>query len=179
MGGGTLDHTIAVIQGEYRISDDPYALLSTILGSCVAVCLHDSVRKIGGMNHFLLPYGQEQGESRPVRYGLFAMEQLINALMKGGAKKANLQAKVFGGAKITADLRDIGATNAQFAHQFLANEGVQILGESLGGTNARRVVFRPATGHARLLIVPSSTVAQTETLPRRPPPPKTNDIELF
>jgi chemotaxis protein CheD len=172
-------HPVAVVQGEFRISDDPDALLSTVLGSCVAVCLHDPVRNIGGMNHFLLPFGQEEGTNRPVRYGLFAMEMLINALLKAGAKKSRLQAKLFGGAKISSELRDIGQTNAVFAREYLATEGIQCLGESLGGQNARRVVFRPATGQARMLIVPLTNIAPADLRPVVPKAPRDAGIELF
>jgi chemotaxis protein CheD len=149
-------HPTAVVQGEFRISEDPAGLLSTVLGSCVAVCLHDPVRKIGGMNHFLLPFGQEEGSSRPVRYGLFAMETLIQALLEAGAKVNRLQAKLLGGAQIAADLREIGQINADFARDYLASEGIQCVAESMGGPYARRVVYRPATGQARMMIVPSN-----------------------
>ncbi len=173
-------HPTTVVQGEYRVSNDPAELLSTILGSCVAVCLHDPAGKIGGMNHFLLPFGQEEGTNRPVRYGLFAMEMLINALMKQGARKSHLQAKLFGGAKISADLRDIGQTNASFAREYLAAEGIACVSESLGGTNARRVVFHPATGQARMLIVPSTNLVATEVLaPPAARRARDEGIELF
>ncbi len=171
---------IAVVQGEFHISDDPAALMSTVLGSCVAVCLHDPVCNIGGMNHFLLPFGKEEGTNRPVRYGLFAMEMLINALLKAGAKKSRLQAKLFGGAKISVELRDIGQTNAVFAREYLATEGIQCLAESLGGQNARRLMFRPATGQARMLIVPLTNITATELrtpVPR--PASRSAEIELF
>lgn len=168
-------HPIAVVQGEFRISADPSVQLSTILGSCVAVCLHDPVARIGGMNHFLLPFGQEEGTNRPVRYGLFAMEMLINALMKEGARKSQLQAKIFGGARISSDLRDIGQSNAAFARNFLATENIPCTAESLGGTNARRLVFQPATGHARMLLVPSSSVEPPKPLAK----PAEAGIELF
>jgi chemotaxis protein CheD len=170
------DRTVTVVQGECRISERPGDLLSTVLGSCVAVCLHDPKRRIGGMNHFLLPFGQESARDRPVRYGLFAMESLINDLMKAGAVKSRLEAKIFGGAKISADLRDIGRTNAVFAKEFLATEGIACIGESLGGTNARRVVFRPTTGQARMLLVASADVAPPVPAVRRPLPAA---VELF
>lgn len=177
MLGTPTDRTITVVQGEFIISDLPGDLLSTVLGSCVAVCLYDPKRRIGGMNHFLLPFGQETATDRPVRYGLFAMESLINDLMKAGAVRSRLEAKVFGGARISADLRDIGGTNAAFAREFLATEGISCTGESLGGENARRVVFRPSSGHARMLIVPSSDVAPTHVPKPRPVPQV--EIELF
>jgi chemotaxis protein CheD len=170
------DRTITVVQGECRISERPGDLLSTVLGSCVAVCLHDPKRRIGGMNHFLLPFGHESATDRPVRYGLFAMESLINDLMKAGAVKSRLEAKIFGGARISADLRDIGRTNAVFAKEFLATEGIACIGESLGGSNARRVVYRPTTGQARMLIVASADVAPPAPVIRRPPQV---GVELF
>ena len=173
------DHIISVVQGEYRCSDDPAVLLSTVLGSCVAVCLFDPIRGIGGMNHFLLPFGQEQGTDRPVRYGLFAMEMLINALMKDGARKERLQAKIFGGAKIMADLRDIGSANAKFTREFLATEHIACVAESLGGNQARRVVFRPSTGQARMLVVPSTAMTGVEAAAVAAKPATSSRIDLF
>lgn len=168
-------HPVAVVQGEFMVSADPEMQLSTILGSCVAVCLHDPVAKVGGMNHFLLPFGQEDGTSRPMRYGVFAMEMLINGLMKEGAKKSRLQAKAFGGARISVDLRDIGQSNAAFARDFLSNENIPCVAESLGGSNARRLIFQPATGHVRMLVVPPNAVEN-----EKPRPPKVaSDVELF
>lgn len=169
------DRSITVVQGEFRISDHACDVLSTVLGSCVAVCLHDPKRKIGGMNHFLLPFGLTTATDRPVRYGLFAMESLINDLTKAGAVKSRLEAKIFGGARISTDLRDIGRINAIFAKEFLATEGIACLGESLGGTNARRVVFRPTTGQARMLIVPSTEVSALPVVIR----PAHGAVELF
>ena len=173
------DRLVSVVQGEFRVFEDPLVLLSTVLGSCVAVCLFDPVRGIGGMNHFLLPFGQEEGGDRPVRYGLFAMEMLINALMKGGARRESLQAKVFGGAKIMADLRDIGSANAKFTREFLATEQIACVAESLGGTQARRVVFRPSTGQARMLAVASSTLPPAAAAKPAPKPATTSRIDLF
>lgn len=170
---------VAVVQGEFMVSADPELQLSTILGSCVAVCLHDPVARIGGMNHFLLPFGQEEGTNRPMRYGVFAMEMLINALMKQGARKTQLQAKLFGGARISSELRDIGQSNAAFARNFLQTENIPCLAESLGGTNARRLLFQPATGHARMLLVPSTSVPIE--VPKAPPKPASSaaSVELF
>lgn len=172
------NHPIAVVQGEYKVSSDPSVQLSNVLGSCVAVCLHDPVIRIGGMNHFLLPFGQEEGTNRPVRYGLFAMETLINALMKEGAKKSRLQAKIFGGARISVDLRDIGQSNAAFARDFLSTENIECVAESLGGTNARRLLYQPATGHARMLLVPSNAV-EPEVPKPTPRPASDTGVELF
>ncbi len=171
--------SVAVVQGEYRVSADPKAVLSTVLGSCVAVCLYDPARRIGGMNHFLLPFGPDSSTGKPVRYGIFAMEMLINALMKEGASKGRLQAKLFGGAQITAGLRDIGKANADFARDFLRTEGIPSLSESLGGPNARRIAFWPASGAARVMLVPNVDRLVPEERAKRTNAAADRAIELF
>ncbi len=87
---------ITVVQGDYAVSSDPKAVMSTVLGSCVAMCLFDSVNKVGGMNHFLLATSS-QAESDDLKYGVNAIELLINRLLQSGAERGNLQAKLFGG----------------------------------------------------------------------------------
>lgn len=172
------DRTLYVLQGEYRVSRDPDAVLSTILGSCVAVCLWDDKAGVGGMNHFLLPFGPKASVAMPERYGVHAMETLINALLKEGARRAHLQAKLFGGARLSTTLSDIGQSNARFAREFLATEDLPCRAESLGGTSARRVLFRPATGQARQLLVPETNVDAAPS-PILRPPPRPAEIELF
>lgn len=145
-------------QGEFRVSRNADEELSTILGSCVAVCLWDPIAAMGGMNHFLLPGVDGGAKDGSLRYGVHAMEQLINALLKMGAYRNRLEAKLFGGARISSNLRDVGSSNAAFAREFLQAEGIPCRAESLGGSQARRVIFRPATGHARQMLVPDSAV---------------------
>lgn len=160
---------IYVVQGTYYVTAHPEATLSTVLGSCISVCLFDPVAAIGGMNHFLLPTGRGT-ESGHIRFGVNAMERLINELLKSGAVKPRLQAKLFGGSRMSATLNDIGRQNAAFAHSFLANEGIVSTSESLGGALARRVIFRPATGHAKMLFVQHDEVVLNEVLlPRLQP----------
>jgi chemotaxis protein CheD len=101
-------HDSHVIQGEQAVSDDADTTLQTVLGSCVAACLHDPVRRIGGMNHFLLP---DDGTGTDMRYASAAMERLVNELLKNGADRGRLQAKLFGGASIMSNLPDIGRSN--------------------------------------------------------------------
>jgi chemotaxis protein CheD len=170
--------TLYVLQGEFRVSGDPGAVLSTILGSCVAVCLWDADAGLGGMNHFLLPFGPKANAPGPERYGVHAMEVLINALLKAGAQRARLQAKLFGGARLSPTLKDVGTSNAEFAKAFLATEDIPCRGESLGGTSARRVLFRPATGKARQLLVRDMAVEPAATVVERPLSPAA-DIILF
>ena len=163
-----------VVQGEHRVSSDPDVSLLTILGSCVAACLYDPLRGVGGMNHFLLADGD--GEEA-MRYGAYAMEVLINDLLKLGASRERLQAKLFGGAKIMERLNDIGAENVLFARRFLATEGIPVVGESLGGRRARRVEFWPVGGRARQREVDQFM----ETAATRPAINKVavDEIELF
>jgi chemotaxis protein CheD len=157
-----VDRLTYLMQGEFRVSRDPDEQFSTILGSCVAVCLWDKSVGAGGMNHFLLPGGSEgKSQDGSLRYGINSMEMLINGLLKIGARRNELEAKIFGGARISSNLRDVGASNAAFARSFLADEGIPCRGESLGGTSARRVIFRPATGQAKQLLVPDNAIAPT------------------
>lgn len=147
--GFKVDH---VIQGEYRVSDDPKIVLTTILGSCVSMCLCDPVAKVGGMNHFLLPEGNG-GPQMGFRYGLMAMELLINGLLKKGASKNRLEAKLFGGAILNSSLARIGDANSAFAREFLADEGIRCVSSSLGGTAARRIRYVPTTGSAQQMLL--------------------------
>jgi chemotaxis protein CheD len=173
------DRTSYIVQGEYRVSRDPSELLSTVLGSCVAVCLWDPMAKVGGMNHFLLPAAPGQGDAKMLRYGAHAMEVLINELLKLGARRRALQAKLFGGANVTDALGPIGKANATFALSYLGDEGIPCIAKSLGGTQARRIMFRPANGHVRQLIVEGAVPEQKPVpAPVRKPPGK-DDVILF
>ncbi|MCA0848977.1 MAG: chemotaxis protein CheD [Salipiger thiooxidans] len=168
---------INVIQGEYRISDDPACVLSTVLGSCAAVCLTDPDAKIGGMNHFLLPHRAGR-EGEDVRYGAYSMELLINGLLKRGARKNRMTAKLFGGAKMLTQLRDIGVSNVAFAREFLQSEGIPIASESTGGNAARRIRFWPTDGRVKQFIVPGE-VERVAPPVVAPPPPSSGEITLF
>lgn len=167
-----------VIQGEHAVSNDSSVLMTTVLGSCVAACLHDPERGVGGMNHFLLAETADgvRVDEEAMRYGAYAMEMLINDLMKQGARRDRLEAKLFGGAKMIESLQDVGAANAAFARRFLRDEGIPTIAESLGGRRARRVEFWPATGRARQREVEEAPGARSV---RVPPPVTGNDVEFF
>lgn len=172
---------INVVQGQYAVVSQPGTMLSTILGSCVAACVRDPVARVGGMNHFLLP-GDEAAGSESLKYGVNAMELLINGLLQKGALRSRLEAKLFGGAQVVRNLSDIGAKNAEFALRFLRAEGIACVGQSLGGDKARRVRYWPDTGRASQLFVDPRVAGliRTETAP--PPPvtgPATGTLELF
>lgn len=165
-----------IIQGEYRISDDPEAVLTTLLGSCVAACIWDPLLHVGGMNHFLLPGDSEQQIRAAERYGAHLMELLVNALLSAGATRQRLVAKLFGGANLNTSLADIGSRNGEFARRFLHNEGIRVLGESLGGCQARKVQFWPASGRARQMQLPRDAQPIEE---RHQAVADTGSVELF
>ena len=118
---------INIVQGEYHVSGDQALSITTLLGSCVAACIHDPEAGVGGMNHFLLP-GDEATSPLVARHGVHLMELLINGLLKKGASRERLQAKLFGGARTMQGLGDIGASNARFAQDFLKREGITVTG---------------------------------------------------
>ena len=143
----TVEKRVHVGQGEHFITSDPNVVLSTILGSCVAMCVRDPLAGVGGMNHFMLPEGAGGG-SEAGRYGSFAMELLINDMLKAGARRDRLEAKLFGGGRMFDSLRDVGRSNADFAEKFLRDEGIPVVGGSLRGDGGRRLHYWPVTGRA-------------------------------
>lgn len=164
--------SVYIAQGEQAIGTLPDDVITTTLGSCVAVCLWDSVRQIGGMNHILLP---DTGDwSRVNNFGGSAMDRLVNALLKNGAKRDDLRAKIFGGAAMIAGLSNIGERNAVFVSDYLKREGIPCDAQSTGGSAARQVKYWPYDGRARQRFV-----AGYKEPPREQVQPKTSDVELF
>jgi chemotaxis protein CheD len=169
------ERRIHLVQGECRVTGDPGVVLATTLGSCVAACISDPAARIGGMNHFLLPESSEGLVS--LRYGAFAMELLINGLLSKGARRDRMEAKLFGGGRLSEGLADIGEKNATFAREFLEREGIAFAGGSLGGGLARRVQFWPVSGRAR-----QQTLARGDALLFQPKPTRAASdgaVELF
>lgn len=148
---------VHIVQGEYHVTEETDVILVTLLGSCVAACIRDPVARVGGMNHFLLPGPEQKSDaSEAERYGVHLMELLVNGLLQRGARRERLEAKLFGGARTMEGLSDVGARNAVFAERFLKNEGISLIGGSLGGDNGRRLQFWPVSGRARQAIIPGS-----------------------
>lgn len=163
-----------ITQGQFKASADPDATIATLLGSCVACCLWDPVAGVGGMNHILLATTSRNNASCDIA-GVNAMELLINDMLKLGAYRNRLQAKMFGGAQMINGLSEIGPANCAFATSFLEMEGIPCISSALGGSSARNVVFTPSTGAARVKT-------QRETVPEPVAPVKEvkgNDLELF
>ncbi len=174
---------VHVTQGESHVSTDPQVVMTTVLGSCIAACIRDPQAGVGGMNHFLLP---DAGDGRgtggdAVRYGAYAMELLINDLLKRGARRERLEAKIFGGAKLFDGLSDVGASNAAFAERFLRDEGIPIVSSSTGGVSARRVEFWPTSGRVRQRLVAVDNAPQDVRRPTPAPMPaaSSGDVDLF
>lgn len=142
---------VIIDPGEYYVSREP-EVISTLLGSCVSACLYDPVKRVFGMNHFLLAY-HRVAASKPIihsdegRYGVYAMELLINGLMKLGANRSNLQAKCFGGGNVLKLREDrenqktVGDVNVEFIKEFLQNEKIPLVSSCLGGSHGRNVHF--------------------------------------
>jgi len=164
---GYRTYMVPVIRGEFQVTADPDIVLSTVLGSCVSVCMFDPSARIGGMNHYLLADPSE-GEVTSLKYGAHAMELLINNLLRKGAGRTSLQAKIFGGSKMSGRFSDIGPRNAAFALKYLAAEDFRVAGQDIGGTEARRINFHPVTGKARIVRV----AGMAEPTVAAPPPPK-------
>lgn len=144
-------HLTNVPQAGFRLTDDDTEVLSTVLGSCVAVCIRDPATGRGGMNHFLLPTPDTDFrdlESIAMRYGSFAIERMVNKLIAGGAERNRLEIKVFGGANMFDGTSQIGSRNADFVEEYLQTEGLGVIAANLRGNNARKVRYHPATGAA-------------------------------
>ncbi|BEP40776.1 MULTISPECIES: chemoreceptor glutamine deamidase CheD [Variovorax] len=147
---------VKLLPSEYYVTSSNTAL-STVLGSCVAACLHDREAGVAGMNHFMLPDDGEAGASagtrdatESMRYGTYAMDVLIRELVRAGARRDRLKAKVFGGGAVLANMTtlNIGDRNADFVLRYLGNERIEVAAQDLRGPHARRVCFVPATGKA-------------------------------
>jgi chemotaxis protein CheD len=143
-----------ILPGEYYVTKRNMVLV-TVLGSCVAACIRDRISGIGGMNHFMLPDSNRNSNdptSISARYGTYAMEMMINQLLKIGARRSNLEAKLFGGGSVLKGLVtvNVGERNAEFALEYLHNEGIAIAGQDLLDVYPRKVYFFPNSG--RVLV---------------------------
>ena len=157
-----------ILPGEYYFTGKDM-LIVTVLGSCVAACIRDRVSGLGGMNHFMLPDGGD-GEnpiSASMRYGTYAMEVLINQLLKAGARRENMEAKVFGGGAVLRGFTaiNVGERNAEFVLKYLRAEKMRITAEDLNDIYPRKVYFFPRTGKVlvkKLMQVHNDTLVKRE-----------------
>jgi chemotaxis protein CheD len=180
---------ISVAPGDQYVTSNPDETVVTLLGSCVAACARDPVSGVGGLNHFLLPTSDQdlKGSDEAMRFGDYAMEQLINTIYRKGGQRGRIEFKIFGGARVLggASLLKIGEQNIAFVERFLRNEGFPIVAKSVGGTAPRRVRFHPATGKAfvqELDRTSAMTVTSEEEQYRRKitkVAPAGGDVEFF
>ena len=172
---------VHIIQGEFFVTDDPELIVTTILGSCVAACIRDPLAGVGGINHFLLPGDVNRSRSAEAeRMGVHLMELLVNGLLKSGARRERLEAKLFGGARTVNTQSDIGRHNAEFAERFLRDEGIAHVGGSTGGLHGRRIQYWPVSGRARqIMLAGPNPVERPVVVPARPVDTNAGELELF
>jgi chemotaxis protein CheD len=145
----TANWTIKVLPGRFYITTRADEVIVTVLGSCVSACIRDPETGIGGMNHFMLASdvaGHWGTDQQSTRYGNFAMEKLINELIKAGVPRERMEIKVFGGANVTDTRNQIGTQNAEFVLRYLEDEGLACSAHDLGGPYPRRIQYFPSTG---------------------------------
>jgi chemotaxis protein CheD len=146
-----------ILPGEFYVTRQ-HELIATTLGSCVSACIWDERSGIGGMNHFMLPLTEQQShevtwgnvQSDATRYGNYAMEHLINEILKNGGLRKNIRAKIFGGGKVIRQMSDVGQRNVEFVLDYLTTENIPILAHDLGDNYPRKLLFDPLSGRARM-----------------------------
>ncbi|MES9900056.1 MAG: chemoreceptor glutamine deamidase CheD [Sedimenticola sp.] len=180
-----------ILPGQFYVSDRGEAIV-TVLGSCISACIRDRLLGIGGMNHFMLPSSDLAHDSnnnvplisRAARYGNYAMEQLINAILSHGGQRSQLEVKVFGGGRVLKAVSDIGKQNISFIHDYLELEGLVISAEDVGDIYPRKVYYFPADGKVRvkkLHTLHNQTMAERESAYQQQieQAPVQAEVELF
>ncbi|MFO1436296.1 MAG: chemoreceptor glutamine deamidase CheD [Gammaproteobacteria bacterium] len=178
-----------ILPGEYYVTLND-EMIVTVLGSCVSACIRDPRARIGGMNHFMLPMTTDEvsaakavaGEA--TRYGNFAMEHMINDILKMGGKRERLEVKLVGGGRILAQMTDVGRRNIAFVEDYVRTEGLNVIGRDLGDIYPRKVQYLPMSGKAQVKHLQSmhnNTIVEREseymrTLQQQP---VAGDVELF
>jgi chemotaxis protein CheD len=178
---------VKILPGEYFVYDEDMLIMTT-LGSCIAACLWDRHAKIGGMNHFMLPDGLGSGASgEHGRYGSYAMELLINELLKRGATRGTLEAKVFGGGAVISGMNtiNVGERNTTFVLDYLKTERIPVLSKDVLDVYPRKVCFLPASGKAMVKRLapsnPEALVAQERAAAQKAVPTASagGSVDLF
>lgn len=156
---------VKVLPGEYFVTTDEL-VVTTVLGSCIAACIWDPRVRVGGMNHFMLPDG---GNDSSGRYGSYAMELLINEMIKLGARRETMQAKVFGGGQVmhTFTTMNVGERNTQFVLDYLQTERIAVISRDVLDIHPRKVCYFPATGKAMVKRLAHSHPETLETQERK------------
>ena len=182
-------HAAKILPGEYYATTRDMMIV-TVLGSCVSACIRDRESGVGGMNHFMLPHGGDADPDNPLstsaRYGTYAMEMLINDLLKLGARRAFLEAKIFGGGNVMRGftVHNVGTRNAEFALKFLETENIRVIAKDLLDVHPRKVYYFPNSGRVlvkKLRNLHNSTIIEREQEyeSRLGVKPVAGDVELF
>lgn len=158
---------VKILPGEYHVAEGDEMIVTT-LGSCISACIRDTRLGLGGMNHFMLPQsegGEWAGMSASTRYGNFAMEYLINEILKRGGSKRFMEAKIFGGGQMFGETSmNVGHRNETFAMEYLKTEGIRVSASDVGGAYSRKLYFQPKTGKVMLKKL---TVLKNDTIMKR------------
>jgi chemotaxis protein CheD len=178
-----------ILPGEYYVTRHD-EILTTVVGSCISACIRDSINGIGGMNHFMLPTHvacknkwEYTNVSVASRYGSFAMEHMINEILKYGGNRRNLEVKLFGGGRIMQNMANIGQKNIEFIKNYIQTEGLTLLAEDLGDIYPRKILYYPVNGRVRVKKLRSmeQSVLVRENAYRRnlEKQPLAGDVDLF
>jgi chemotaxis protein CheD len=174
-------YVVQVLPGELHVTEED-VVITTVLGSCVSACLRDVTRGIGGINHFMLPNVLRGDVGDSARYGVYALECLVNQVLAGVGKRKHLEVKVFGGGRVIDSGGDIGRSNIELVRKFFAAEAIPITSEDLGEQFARRVRYWPRSGRVQVQRIPMSharKVVATEKQIARQMTAGPGSIELF
>lgn len=158
-------HIVKIMPGQHYVTAK-HELISTLLGSCIAVCLRDKKNRVGGMNHFKLP-GSSVQNANDGNYGMYAMEVLINDILKAGGKRQFLECSVFGGGNVVRSVTaNIGERNIEFVRAFLKKENIPIIHEDVGHTTAQNVYFHPLSGNVFSVVNEESSAEEVKKAER-------------
>lgn len=180
------NEAVKVLPGEFFVHDEDILIMTT-LGSCIAACLWDRDRRVGGINHFLLPEAGGPGDAGDSgRYGAFAMDLLIGELVKRGATRSSMEAKVFGGGAVISGMNtiNVGERNTAFVLDYLRTERITVVSKDVEGIHPRKVCFLPASGRAmvkRLASANTEAMAAQEraAASRAAPVASAGSVDLF
>lgn len=178
-------NAMKILPGEYYTTGDDY-VLSTVLGSCVSACLRDPAAGVGGMNHFMLPEAEDSRGNDSARYGSYAMELLVNELLKLGARRDRMEAKVFGGGHVLRSMtaNKIGDRNIDFVRGYLRTERIRVVAEDLGDRWARKLMFLTGSGQVFVRRIDCNAVgdelaSESAYRNRLKSHPLAGEVELF
>jgi len=178
-------HVAQVLPGEVYVTNS-HELVTTLLGSCISVCMRDKINRVGGINHFKLPKPLTGGfDDENTNYGIYAMELLINEILKNGGNKNFLECTVFGGGNVSKALKaDVGGKNIEFVLSFLKQESIPIVNQDIGHDSAQKIYYHPVSGNTFSVVVKGSSLgkvnnAETEYLQRINNDVNSQKIEFF